>query len=295
MDAIVVNGTIPSEVVEKVQEKLDFDFELMLSALLSDNPYTLYWFDKTGNCRAGGFTLSASRSSDGQTQIRVTGSIMIYMPVVNAYAKDEYEMRADVGSSIQTAKDTADSIVSTYSGSTDYQRLAAYKEEICNLTDYNYDAVNTPTDYGDPWQLIWVFDGDPDTKVVCEGYSKAYKYLCDLTSFDSDDIGCILAIGTMSRDSGSGSLHMWNIVTVPGGKNYLADITNSDSGTIGSGGNLFMAGPEEGDDTGSPESGYKIPLSYGYMNYTYMEDMFAMYDNEDIKLANGNIYRNGQR
>ena len=57
-----------------------------------------------------------------------------------------------------------------------------FKNEICNLVDYNNAAADssTQTAYGDPWQMIWVFDENAETKVVCEGYSKAFQYLCDL-------------------------------------------------------------------------------------------------------------------
>ena len=40
---------------------------------------------------------------------------------------------------------------------------------------------------------------------------------------------------------------MWNIVTLEG-KNYLVDVTNSDEGTIGSGGELFLAGTKANTD-----------------------------------------------
>ena len=38
--------------------------------------------------------------------------------------------------------------------------MESYKEEICDLTSYNYDAVKPGVAYGDPWQMIYVFDGD---------------------------------------------------------------------------------------------------------------------------------------
>ena len=41
--------------------------------------------------------------------------------------------------------------------------------------------------------------------MVCEGYSKAFKYLCDLSQFDGDVV-CRIATGAM----GAGP-HMWNV------------------------------------------------------------------------------------
>ena len=96
------------------------------------------------------------------------------------------------------------------------------------------------TPYGDPWQLIYVFDGDSTTNVVCEGYSKAFKYLCDQSEFDYDGFDCILATGCLGYSSGSGG-HMWNIVTMDDGNHYLVDITNMDEGTTSSD-DLFLKG-----------------------------------------------------
>ena len=81
--------------------------------------------------------------------------------------------------------------------------------------------------YGNPWQLIWVFDNDDSTNVVCEGYSKAFQYLCDKGFAGSSTISCDTVTGTMGGATGAGN-HMWNLVTIDG-DSYLADITNSDT------------------------------------------------------------------
>jgi replicative DNA helicase len=49
----------------------------------------------------------------------------------------------------------------------DYEKLQSYRNEICGLTDYNHAAVTDGAPYGNPWQLIWVFDGNSTTNVVC--------------------------------------------------------------------------------------------------------------------------------
>jgi hypothetical protein len=59
-----------------------------------------------------------------------------------------------------------------------------------------------------------------------------------------------------------GGNHMWNIVEI-GSDSYLVDVTNSESGTVGQSGNLFLAG-----GTGSPAAGYTV----GGYSYTYDTD-----------------------
>ena len=114
-----------------------------------------------------------------------------------------------------------------------FQRLKAYKEAICSAVSYNHDAVNNNESYGDPWQLIYVFDGDSATDVVCEGYSKAFAYLCDHTAFQSSLINCWCVSGFVTFSSGASGDHMWNMVTMPDGRNYLVDVTNCDEGDEG--------------------------------------------------------------
>jgi hypothetical protein len=78
------------------------------------------------------------------------------------------------------------------------------------------------------WQLIWAFDEDPKTNIICEGYAKAFQYLCDLSDFKSG-IQCHIVTGKVEQEYGSG-LHMWNAITMGDGKNYHVDITFVDTG-----------------------------------------------------------------
>lgn len=180
----------------------------------------------------------------------------------------------------RTAAAKAAEVVAANQDKGTYSKLVAYREYITNAVDYNFDAANTANyPYGDPWQLIYVFDGDPDTNVVCEGYSKAFKYLCDLTWTGSDpEVACYLPTGTMDGGTGAG-LHMWNIVSI-GGANYLADITNCDSGTTGAPDQLFLCGAE-----GSVDASYAAATTGGTVTYVYDKETLALYDKELVLSA----------
>lgn len=197
------------------QEEID----TLLQALLNDLPYELYWFDKT---ETGGVKALYSWSS---SKMYIEFSFAVSADYSATKKTRTYAVDTSLTGAATTSAANAKAIVEEYEGQSDYEKLTAYRAEIRSLTDYNHDAVNNAASYGDPWQLIWVFDGDSTTKVVCEGYSKAFQYLCDLSDFDAD-ITCYSVIGTMD-----GGDHMWNIVRI-NGSGYLVDVTNDTNGKL---------------------------------------------------------------
>ena len=104
------------------------------------------------------------------------------MPVISSYASGKYKVNAGIVQLAKSAAENARMIVKEFQGYTETEKLYGYKEMICYLTSYN-DDVTEDDEYGDPWQLIYVFDGDDSTNVVCEGYSKAilYSHGCRIT------------------------------------------------------------------------------------------------------------------
>ena len=211
---IQTEGTLPDQTsADKVWQ-----------ALLADLPYALYWHDKT------------------------IGIVYSYIP--DNGLKDvtfKFKVAAEFrGGSLYTtnipnvpaAVAVAKQVVSANRGKTDYNKLQAYRQYICDQVSYN-SGINAGTAYGNPWQLLWVFDGDASTNVVCEGYAKAFKYLCDLTEESNGWIGSVETLdvtGTMD-----GGRHMWNVVRI-NGTNYLADVTNCDQGMVGYPTELFLCG-----------------------------------------------------
>ena len=266
--------------IEKaVNEVMDMD--MLLDQLLAHHPYELYWFDKSFG--EGAIRFKYSYGTDGQQTVMV-GDFVIMMAVSQDYAVADAATQQYYLYSPDTAKTgaasaaaaTAAQVVAENQGKGTYGKLVAYREFITDAVEYNKAASKPdyPYGYGDPWQLIYVFDGDSATNVVCEGYSKAFKYLCDLTWTGSDpEVACYLPTGTMDGGTGAGD-HMWNIVSI-GGVNYLTDITNCDSGTTGAPDQLFLCGAE-----GSVDASYAAATTNGTVTYVYDQNTKDIYDQE---------------
>ena len=290
---IVKNGALSEEAGARIGELFgaDVNHDALLSKLLANMPYELYWFDKTN-----GMAISYGIEADENTV--TIPYIVVGFCVADAYrdttkylvddedkiVKDEDGNPIPDYTAINTTKTGAATaaaakaaqVVAENQGKGTYSKLVAYREFITDAVEYNKAASKPdyPYGYGDPWQLIYVFDENPDTNVVCEGYSKAFKYLCDLTWTGSDpEVACYLPTGTMDGGTGAGD-HMWNIVSI-GGANYLTDITNCDSGTTGAPDQLFLCGAE-----GSVDASYAAATTSGTVTYVYDKETLALYDKE---------------
>lgn len=239
----------------------------IIDCLLVDCPYELYWYDKTVGAGWG------IRYSQGSTYKLTSLTATLY--VAQGYQSgNNTTVNASKVTAAKTAADNAQAIVNKYAGKSDYEKLKGYKDEICALVDYNDDAADKDYTggYGDPWQIIYVFDEDSTTNVVCEGYAKAFQYLCDLSTFDN--AVCYTVNGTMSGGTGAGG-HMWNIVTLDG-ENYLVDVTNCDEGTVGYPDDLFLKAA-----SGSVDGGYTV---HG-VKYAYDPDMISLYGSGILTLS----------
>ena len=223
----------------------------VVTALMVDLPYEMYWFGKSlsGALASSGYTISLKVAQDFRGSNEYTTNI------------------PNVPNAVRVAK----SVVSSNSGKGDYEKLEAYKDYICAHNTYNSAAASGGSaQYGyNPWQLLWVFDNDPSTNVICEGYAKAFKYLCDLTEEQYGWYGSVearLILG--SADDGP---HMWNTVSFHGG-NYLVDVTNCDGGF-----DLFMRGASRQ----TAGSSYWIDNIY----YTLDDDTKSVYTRTELTLS----------
>ena len=238
-----------------------FDYTAVVTALLRDYPYEMYWFSFVE------YRMGWSYYEDG-TLYQFTYFLTVTPPFRGS---DAYSIDTAKAASTSTAAANARAIVDQYAGQSDYNKLLGYKNEICSRVSYEHDALEDGYFEGNnnPWQLIYCFDDDPTTNIVCEGYSKAFQYLCDMSG---------LTCYSVTGDCGGG--HMWNIVTLDG-RNYMADITNSDSGTWGSDGSLFLVGGQ-----GSVAEGYTFYDDYGYsISFYYDQKCIDTWGEEVLTLS----------
>lgn len=280
------NGTFTQETVGALQAKVfTQDNQKIIRTLMVDCPYDLYWYDKTAGSLSSSIPTSASTSGDTLT---FTTGLTYKFHVAGTYQdSQDYRVKPNGASDIP-AKAMAIVNEVAQTASSDYEKLLAYKNWICENVSYNDEAAaeSYQGGYGDPWQIIYVFDNDDTTEVVCEGYAKAFQYLCDLSDFH--DAVCYTVSGTMSGDltggvSSSGG-HMWNIIRT-NNQSYLVDVTNCDTGTVGAPDKLFLKAPNA---NGSVNGGYTFTLNGNNYTFAYYDDVKSLYGSTILTLAEDN-------
>ena len=273
-DLVISGGKLTSTAEEAIKAKLGLD-ALMQKQLL-EMPYELYWYNKTQGVSMG---YRVATSGDNVTVKNLTISMNVsqdYAKFVNETSYNPFEADTAKTGKAATAAANALNVVAANTNRSDYDKLVSYREYIKGQVSYNNDAATTTGyPYGNPWQLIYVFDGNSTTNVVCEGYAKAFQYLCDLT-FQNQEGRPSSALVSGKMDGGD---HMWNVVAI-GGRNYLVDVTNCDDRSIGAPDKLFLCGAAE-NVAGKQ---YTVTLGEGIV-YEYDEATVESYAPEHLKLS----------
>ena len=270
---VISGGALTQQASEAIRAKLGLD-ALMRKQLL-EMPYELYWYNKTKGVNMG---YSVATSGNDVTVRNLTLSMNVSQDYAKFVSRTSYNpFEADVAKTgaAATAAAKALNVVAANTDKSDYGKLTAYLDYIKNAVTYDHNAAGGGKPYGDPWQLIYVFDGDPNTNVVCEGYAKAFQYLCDLT-FQNQEGRPSSALVSGKMDNGD---HMWNVVAI-GGRNFLVDVTNCDTGSIGAPDQLFLCGAAE-NVVGKQ---YTVALGKRIV-YEYDEKTVESYAPEHLKLS----------
>ncbi|MDO4805798.1 MAG: MBG domain-containing protein [Coriobacteriales bacterium] len=280
------NGVITQEAKEAISAKWSQEVgtivDKAMDAVWADCPYEMYWYG-----RAYGTSFGYSYSSEDFIFTKAS----LRIKVASNYAAGDYNIDTTLAQSVQTAVNRATTIANDHKNEVASVRLASYKQEICNLVEYNDAALEAGSiaTYGsnNPWELVWVFDGDITTDVVCEGYSKAFKYLCDLSG--RTDVECLTVTGLLGNVLNTSEMggHMWNVVRMPDSKNYLIDVTNCDEGSAGNPDYLFLKGYVEGGYANN-YYGFTTLSKTGKNYFMYDGETKSTYPQSDLELSSTN-------
>lgn len=222
--------------------ELQFSFQKAAVAVCYDHPE--YSWILTGGIKTG----YAFGGYEGSSEITVTQASFTLKAV------------PDFASNMSAMDSKINEIVSSAPSTTLQEKLKFFHDEICELTTYNTEASkissdSVPKDWLYAWSPYEVFVGtgaQEQNSVVCEGYARAFKMLCDEAG-----IPCALISG-----KGNGGPHMWNAVQMDDGKWYGVDVTWDDQesslGTI----DKYFLKPSTGfsDHIPEPECGLVYPV-----------------------------------
>ena len=233
------------------------------------SPFDMYWYEEASGC------YWYWKNND------TTVDLTIKFNVSSDYKKSQYEVDPSKKPIALKALEAANQIAASATGS-DYDKIKYFKDKICELVTYDNNAYKDMASGkikagSNPWQMISVFDNNSSTNVVCAGYAKAFKYLCDKAG-----IPCILINGDVQFKGTSREAHLWNVVTIDG-KNYIVDVTNCDTNSVGAPSKLMLVGA-----IGSIEEGYtdlNTETKYYYSLLGGGYDMAFLFSEESLTIS----------
>lgn len=235
-----------TEAYQAFKQQVLFDLQSSLDAFIYDHP-EIFWL-RGGNCyysiRAVG---SAANGWVGYI------SKLTYVPTVAFAGADSLISSYDAAVTQVVSQIQAGADINGNGYIEQMELIMTAHDYLCERLYYDSDAYanyETTQDY----RIFCSAGGFLDSAgagVVCEGYAKSFKVICDRL-----EIPCVLIGGTVVQN-GKNVGHMWNGVQVDG-KWYLMDVTWDDSST-GYSYKYFMVG----DITSRTSSGYFGGVSVG--------------------------------
>lgn len=194
-DAEISGGSIVmNDALEEIDIEIDYAVQAARDAFLYDHP-EVFWFRIIGS--------SYRVSATGNSAIGYTGSIK----TITIIPKEIYVGVSAKISQYDTAVESALAAITVTDSR--YNTLKNIHDYICKNAWYNL-VEEQRVHSSEPF-----FIGDGG--VVCEGYAKTFKIICDKL-----EIPCVLVSGD------AGGAHMWNYVQMDDGKWYLVDATWDD-------------------------------------------------------------------
>lgn len=235
----VIKQAASDAYADRVNEEYDILASFLPYAFLSVN-YDYPEFFWIGNGYQFGTSSGASISYDprGSGVANYTISLMFYLNSGNFDIRTggvsgyNFSNQTDLASGLQRYHNSLQTILGQCpANGSRYDKLLAAHDWLTLHNCYNYfyyDYGYSQDVIGDtPWSAFSALEGNSNqTAPVCEGYSRAFKVLCDEL-----DIPCILMSGNVIDNNGNTGGHMWNYVQMEDGKWYAVDVTWDDPST----------------------------------------------------------------
>lgn len=147
-----------------------------------------------------------------------------------AVQTDEYDIRAEeyqsvgaIQSDIANRDIWVDAIISSAPGESDMERVCYFNQWLTEFNGYNTIKLEEGYIPNAALKCLSALEGNfGEDGPVCEGYSRAFKVLCDAV-----DIPCCLTDGMGIAGDGNAESHMWNQVRI-GDAWYGVDVTFND-------------------------------------------------------------------
>lgn len=211
------NVIIANEDYTATTKILTEQFQAALGAFIFDHP-EVFWL------RGMGLSYAMSGTWIEENTFRFYISVGTFVPT--AYFNDAASMVDDFENGVEYAEEQIREIAGK--DASDYEIAWAIRCWIGDVVSYNYDAAERGIEYGYGYAytpyMVFVADDRYENAVVCEGYAKATKVLCDRF-----DVPCVLVIGNALDSDGTYKAHMWNYIQMPNEKWYAADVTWDDN------------------------------------------------------------------
>ena len=167
LESLMDNGMVLEEATNALDIKIYGIINDSLNSVLLDCPYEAYWFDKNSGY---GWGYDPRYDED----FVVVQTIRFRFCVSEDYMIDSNSSNALYTADLNKTQATANAVINAkaivekHKDKSDLEKLTSYKDEICQLVSYDYEEIENNAPYGNPWQLINVFDEDDTTNVVCE-------------------------------------------------------------------------------------------------------------------------------
>lgn len=216
---ITSNGTNAierDEEFENAVRRLTDGFYMAFPAFIRDYP-EVFWI--------AGMQISYKITASGNADAGYVGNISDITLGVTKYYDGEEPGTEEYQEAVNNVKFALEQELGT--DASRYEIVKKIHDYLCETLEYNHDAVNggDTDDYLYAHTSSTAFLGrEPDgvRSVVCEGYAKAMKVLCDRW-----EIPCVLVSGRGITQNSS-EAHMWNYVQMEDGKWYAVDVTWDD-------------------------------------------------------------------